>query len=728
MGSASDCDAQQVHFNRDIRPILAEKCFHCHGPDSRTREADLRLDTREGLLGDGQGLSVVHPGKVDLSELYQRLITSEPDEQMPPVESEITLAPNEVKLIKKWIEQGAQWEGHWSFLPIQDIPVPAITEMPAGSNEIDAFLLERLKKEGLGYADEADPVTLIRRLSFDLLGLPPDQELIEKYRKDRTLITYESIVEELLASSHFGERLAMYWLDLVRYGDSIGYHSDNPQQISPYRDYVIQAFNSNMPFDQFTREQLAGDLLESPTQNQIIATGYNRLNKMTAEGGAQPQEYLEKYAADRVRTTTGAWLGITMGCAECHDHKYDPFTMKDFYSFAAYFADIEEVGHYSTKGQPPSLEIKSDAPKVPTRNTLITVSVEPREMRILPRGNWLDRTGPVVTSAAPEAILPKQFPQSVRRSRLELADWIMAPNNPLTSRVFVNRLWKLYFGHGLSRTLDDLGAQGEWPTHPELLDYLAYRFQSEGWNVKAMIKAVVMSRAYRQTSVASEKMLKRDPENKLFARQSRWRHEAEVIRDNALATSGLLVTSIGGESFKPYQPKGYWQHLNFPKRTWEHATDQNQYRRGLYIHWQRTFLHPSLLAFDAPSREECTAMRPISNTPKAALTLLNDPSFVEAARVFAVSALKQEALTPDERIDWIWQVALSRKTTSQEQKVVKQLYLSNKAHFEAHPEEAANLMRVGMSEVPDDLTAPEIAAWTAVTRTVMNLHEFITRN
>jgi len=575
-------------------------------------------------------------------------------------------------------------------------------------------------------------VTLVRRLSFDLLGLPPDPEGVDRFVANPSRAAYEKLVDEFLASPHFGEKLAMYWLDLVRYGDSIGYHSDNPQSVGPYRDYVINAFNANMPFDQFTREQLAGDLLKNPTQSQIIATGYNRLNKMTAEGGAQPQEYLEKYAADRVRTTAGAWLGITMACAECHDHKYDPFTMKDFYSFAAFFADIEEVGHYSTKDQPPSLEIKPADPDsgMPVRKTLITVSVEPREMRILPRGNWLDRTGDVVTPAPLESVVPEMKPAvgKDRLTRLDLANWMMAPENPLTARVFVNRLWKLYFGTGLSKTLDDVGIQGEWPTHPELLDYMAVRFQENGWNVKQIIKLLVMYRAYRQSSIASDALMKQDPENRLFARQSRWRLEAELIRDNALATSGLLVESIGGDSFKPYQPAGYWQHLNFPKRTWEHDTDENQYRRGLYIHWQRTFLHPSLLAFDAPSREECVAMRPISNTPKAALTLLNDPSFVEAARQFATRALKQGEMSEESRVDWIWKTALSREPNSDERKVLLKLYKSNLSYFESNPAAADKLLGVGLSPVSTEYTGHEIAAWTAITRTVMNLHEFITRN
>ncbi|MCA9041009.1 MAG: DUF1549 domain-containing protein, partial [Planctomycetaceae bacterium] len=451
---------EEIDFNRDIRSILSAKCFHCHGPDARSREADLRLDTEEGLFGMEGAPGVVTPHQLEESELYRRLIAADKDERMPPAESDLELTEEEISTLKKWIETGANWSGHWAYLPLQMPDIPDVNLTASNVTDIDRFLLRKLEENELAFSPEADPITLARRLSFDLTGLPPDSGMVEAFLQNPSAQEYERLVDRLLASPQFGERLAMYWLDLVRYGDSIGYHSDNPQRISPYRDYVINSFNNNKPFDQFTREQLAGDLLPSPTQEQIIATGYNRLNKKTEEGGAQPEEYLTKHAADRVRTTSGAWLGITMGCAECHDHKYDPFTTKDFYSMASFFADIQEVGHYRAGNHPPYINLDLDeelvkqqlrledqlsALKNPAsddkslleeersskiekletelaavkqkqedvekngRKSMITVAVQPREMRILPRGNWLDKSGEVVQPALPES-LATEFP------------------------------------------------------------------------------------------------------------------------------------------------------------------------------------------------------------------------------------------------------------------------------------------------------------------------------
>ncbi|QDU80446.1 Planctomycete cytochrome C [Polystyrenella longa] len=768
-----------IDFNRDIRLILSAKCFQCHGPDARSREADLRLDTQEGLFGADDSSGVVIPHAINESELFRRLTSEDEVEQMPPADSDIEMTDAEIATLKKWIESGANWAGHWAYIPPEMPEIPAVESNNEDLTDIDHFILQTLQANELGLSPVADPITLVRRLSFDLTGLPPDPAQVAAFLTHPSEQEYEQLVDRLLASPHFGERLAMYWLDLVRYGDTIGYHSDAPQHISPYRDYVIDSFNSNKPFDQFTREQLAGDLLESPTEEQIIATGYNRLNKKTEEGGAQPEEYLTKHAADRVRTTSGAWLGVTLGCAECHDHKYDPFSAKDFYSMAAFFSDIQEVGYYRSGKHDPYIELGVDdkliklqfrledqlselrnpakedrsltseerASKIKEveeqlkvhkqkletavnngRKSMITVAVEPREMRVLPRGNWLDKTGEVVQAALPESLVPAQQ-SSDRLTRLDLANWLVSEENPLTARVFMNRMWKLFYGHGLSRRLDDVGSQGEWPTHPELLDYLAIDFHSNGWDIKRAIKNLVMTKTYRQTSIASPELLKRDPENRLLARQSRWRLDAEMIRDNALATSGLLVRTVGGESVKPYQPAGYWQHLNFPTRTWEHDKNENQYRRGLYVFWQRTFLHPSLLAFDAPSREECTAERPISNTPKAALILLNDPSFVEAARCFAVHSLEENNnLFITDRIESLWTSALTRPASSTEQQFLLELFETEHQYYQQHPEAAAELLSVGMQPTPEQLDPVEVASWTSVTRAIMNLHEFITRN
>lgn len=760
-----------VQFHRDVRPILSNNCFRCHGPDAKSREADLRLDTRKGLFGEAStGDAVVEPNMPDASELFRRLTTEHADERMPPADSKLVLDEKQIATIRAWIEAGAPWQNHWSYEPLTR------SELPPGdaASPIDRFIAARLTSENLSFAPPADAITLARRLSFDLTGLPPSSADVAAFVASANSDNYQATVERLLASPHFGERMAVHWLDLVRYADSCGYHSDVDQPISPYRDYVIEAFNKNLPFDQFTREQLAGDLLPEPTLSQRIATGYNRLNKTTEEGGAQAGEYLAKSVADRVRTTSGVWLAATLGCAECHDHKYDPFTARDFYSFGAFFADVQEEGVYSRGGRAPELPVptpeqQQQAKKLDQKiaaveaqlpelaqektserieleqqleqlqkqkkdleasytHTMITVSATPREMRILPRGNWLDNTGDVVQPAIP-AFLASTSLSDQRLTRLDLANWLLARENPLTARVFVNRLWKLYFGAGLARQLDDFGAQGELPTHPELLDWLAVEFIDSGWDVKHMIRLITSSRAYQQSSIPTAELAARDPQNRLLARQGRWRLEAEYIRDTALVHSGLLVREVGGQSVKPYQPEGYWEFLNFPKRTWKPDQGPNQYRRGLYTHWQRTFLHPSLLAFDAPSREECTAQRAVSNTPQAALTLLNDPTYVEAAREFAARILVETADQPDaDRINWAWRVATSRTPDHREQQLLAELLTESRQRFSADESAARGLLTVGQAPLKENAPLTELAAWTMVSRAILNLHETISRN
>jgi mono/diheme cytochrome c family protein len=667
-GSAVADDPVAVEFDRDIRPILSSHCYQCHGPDPQTREAGLRLDTRAGLFGLGQSdRAIVVPREPGKSEIVRRIVAKNEDERMPPRDGGKPLSDAQIKQLTNWVQQGAEWRRGWSLEPIQRPAVPVVDLGPV-QNPIDAFLAAAWKTANVNAVKETDPATLMRRLSFDLTGLPPSVP-IARVTGAASENDYLRDVDRLLASPQFGERMAVYWLDLVRYADSCGYHSDVDQPVSPYRDYVIGAFNRNLPFDQFTREQLAGDLLPGPSLDQQIATGFNRLSKSTEEGGAQEGEYLAKAFADRVRTVSGAWLALTFGCAECHDHKFDPITTRDFYSLGAFFADVKERGVYSSGAHEPELllptrdetarleaisaeiarlkESRSGAETLPSdqgaadhekeikkleqqkreiekqiSRTLVTVSVPPRPIRVLPRGDWLNQSGDLVEPAFPQGF-PQPDSAGGKLSRLDLADWLVRRDNPLTSRVFVNRLWKLFFGAGLTRTLDDFGAQGEPPSHPELLDWLAVEFMESGWDIKHMVRLLVTSRAYRLSSVPTNQLLQQDPQNRLFARQSRWRLDAEFVRDNGLKVSGLLVDRIGGPSVKPYQPDGYWEFLNFPKRTWSNSMGRDQYRRGLYTHWQRTFLHPSLLAFDAPSREECTASRMTSNTPKSSLALLN---------------------------------------------------------------------------------------------------------
>jgi mono/diheme cytochrome c family protein len=752
-----------VDFNRDVRPILSDKCFACHGPDEKQRKADLRLDTQDGAA------EVLAAGKPAESELVRRITADDESERMPPKKSGKKLTPAEVELLKRWVAEGAAYKVHWAYVPPTRHPVPEVKDAAWPLNWVDRFVLARLEKEGLRPSPEADKVTLVRRLYFDLTGLPPTPEEVDAFAADADPRAYERLVDRLLAGDRYGERMAVYWLDLVRYADTVGYHGDQDHNASPYRDWVIDAFNRNLPFDRFTREQLAGDLVPDSGVDQKIASCYNRLLQTSHEGGVQPREYLAIYAADRVRNLSGVWMGATVGCAQCHDHKYDPYTQRDFYSLAAFFADVDEEKHLHGAGtdtvptkRPPEIPVHTrrererlaeldariaelegqpgeaaaaelaaltkerDALKKP-RLVMVTQAVAPRTVRVLPRGNWMDDSGPVVEPAVP-AFLGKLAVSGRRANRLDLANWLTDPEHGvggLTARVFVNRLWYLFFGVGLSKSLDDFGGQGEPPVHPELLDNLAVDFASD-WDVKRLVKLLVTSRAYRQSSLEPPALRERDPENRLYARQSRFRLAAEFVRDNALAVSGLLVLDMDGRPVKPYQPAGYYRHLNFPKREYKADTDSRQWRRGVYVHWQRQFLHPMLKAFDAPSREECTAQRPRSNTPLAALVLLNDPTFVEAARVFA-----QRVMTNGddaERVEYAFRQATDRKPDDVERGVLLELLGKERARYRADPKAAGELAHTGLAPVPKDVDVTELAAWTAVCRAILNLNETMTRN
>jgi mono/diheme cytochrome c family protein len=780
VGAAPAADTTgKVQFNRDVRSILSDKCFACHGPDATHREAELRFDDEASAKSDRDGRRAIAPGEPGASELIRRITSGDESERMPPTDSGKELSPSEIDTLRRWIEQGAEYQPHWSFIPPQRPPVPLVSGPAWPVNGIDNFILNRLTTEGLKPSPDADRVTFIRRLYFDLTGLPPKPADVDTFVNDSDPEAYERLVDRLLESPHYGERMAIYWLDLVRYANTVGYHGDQEHAISPYRDWVIKAFNDNMPFDQFTIEQLAGDLLPDAKTNQKIASGYNRLLQTSHEGGVQVAEYLKKYDADRVRNLGGVWLGATTGCVECHNHKFDPYTQKDFYSLAAFFADVDDQRTFKggdtspTKREPEmvvlsplvqdevtrlerlasdpdgsstspegraAIQKRVDELKQQTQRTMVTQSVEPRVIRVLARGNWMDETGEIVEPAIP-AFLGRLETEGRRATRLDLAKWLVSPDQPQMARVFVNRLWYLFFGSGLCRSLDDTGAQGEWPTHPELLDWLAVEFMhplpapfsrdpqgSAAWDVKHIIRLIVTSRTYRQSSLVTPDLREQDPDNRLFARQGRFRLPAEMIRDNALAVSGLLVDRLGGATSHPYQPKGYYAPLNFPKREYRQDDDENQYRRGVYVHWQRQYVHPMLKAFDAPSREECTAQRPISNTPLAALTLLNDPTFVEAARVFAARILREGGETTEARIRWAWREALSREPAQGEVRSLAKLYELSLAEYREDPQAAEKLLNVGMAPRPERVDGVELAAWTTVGRGVMNLSEFISRN
>jgi uncharacterized protein DUF1553/uncharacterized protein DUF1549/cytochrome c len=816
--------APPVDFNRDVRPILAAHCYACHGPDEKARKAKLRLDARDVAVEKG----AIVPGKSGESELVARITSEDAEQRMPPAGKKPALSAEQIDVLKRWVDEGAKYSEHWSFGKLARPAVPEVGGQRSEiRNPIDAFIRYRLQQEGVEPAKEADRVTLIRRLSFDLTGLPPTPEEVRAFVADQSPDAYERLVDRLLASPHFGERMAVWWLDLVRYADSIGYHSDNPMNVWPYRDYVIHAFNANKPFDRFTVEQLAGDLLPDATWETRVASAYNRLLQTTEEGGAQAREYEAKYAADRVRNFGQVWLGGTLMCAECHNHKFDPYTQADFYSVAAFFADIQEpaVGGRGpgtpipqklgdeaklkrnaravsiaqakldaaakvfaadpdafadidewpiaapkkkkgaegavpadvkailtkkpearsaadvnrlaafARDNAPELKPDRDALTAATKakndfenslpHVLLTTSGPPRPVRILARGNWLDTSGPVVSPNTP-AFLPPLPGKKERYTRLDLARWTVSPENPLTARVAVNRLWKLYFGYGIARSLEESGSQGQLPTHPELLDWLAAEFQTT-WDVKYMVRLMVTSATYRQSSAETPAVRERDPANRLFARQSRFRLDAEFIRDTALSVSGLLNRQIGGPSVKPYQPAGYWAALNFPTREWQKDSGEKVYRRGMYTHWQRSFPHPAMVAFDATSREECTCERPRSNIPQQALVLLNDPEFVEAARVFAEKTLSAGGNNDAARITRAFERATGRRPNEQETAVLIELLENHRKQFADKPEEARKLIAVGDAPVPENVGAIELAAWTSVCRAILNLHETMTR-
>ena len=816
-----------VQFNRDIRPILSDNCFACHGPDQNKRMANLRLDIRADALARGAFV----PGKPNNSPLIARVFAAD-GRMMPPATFHKKLTAPQKALFKRWILEGARYEGHWAYEPIRRPAVPRIADNRYSvRNPIDAFVRARLKSKGILPAPEADRRTLIRRLYFDLLGLPPTPDEVASFVSDRSADAYERLVDRVLANPHYGERMALGWLDVVRFADTIGYHSDTPRNVWPYRDWVIKSFNENKPFDRFTIEQLAGDLLPDATQDTRVGSAFNRLLLTTEEGGAQAKDYEARMLTDRVRAVGATWLGLTTGCAQCHDHKFDPFKTRDFYSLGAFFADIQEpiIGarepgmllftgdqqqrlekleadvaaareflprlkaaqsawekQVGASDQPlPELVASSgtaDAEKSRARQVTSILKKSPsarsaaelgvvetyfksrvphgfqvdldaltraeaarnelqnsiprcivsvsaptkRTVRILPRGNWLDESGEVVKPALP-AFLPQPRIEGRELNRLDLAQWLVSRENPLTARTVVNRTWKQFFGAGISKVLDDLGAQGEPPVNPGLLDWLAAEFMDGGWNVKQLVRTIVTSATYRQSSAARPELLERDPYNREFARQSAFRLDAELVRDNALSISGLLVSKLGGPSVKPYQPAGYWENLNFPVREWASDRGESQYRRGLYTWWQRSFLHPSLVAFDAPSREECTAERTRSNIPQQALVLLNDPTYVEAARTFAARILKEAPASPDARVAWAWQQALQRNPRPAEAAAIRQLLDQHLTEYRRQVTSAGELLKTGFAPAPDGMDAAELAAWTHVARVLLNLHETITR-
>ena len=1060
-------DTDRVSFNRDIRPIMSDTCFRCHGPDKNSRMAGMRLDIREEAIKPTKSSRIpIVPGDPNKSEVVERIFASGA-KIMPPAYAHKELTQKQKETIRRWVAEGAVYEGHWAYQPLHRLAVPDAADASLVKNPIDNFIQDRLKQQDLKPSNEADKRTLLRRVTIDLTGLLPTPDEMSDFLSDSSPSAYEKVVDRLLASPRYAEQRSMHWLDAVRYADTCGFHGDNPLPAWPYRDYVLRSFLTNKPFDEFTREQIAGDLLPNATLEQRVASAYNRLDRTSAEGGLQPKEYLAKYGADRVRTLSAVWLGSTLGCAECHDHKFDPFLIKDFYSMKAFFADVQETGlvpdrgskawgaqlslpdeeqkrqlsaldekltsakarlsevsakltagetqweenlkkrwqaaelawtwqqpiaakalhgaHLTIYNQEPvesnyylSGSLKTDKkpgdglvvasgpnpdnetyvitlkpgagtwnqlgidvvqdeslpgaryargadrfllseveaevvqpgetgrklkfsfatvndtpPEVPSSTTdpsmpplaaidgdsktawgvrfgeardpflairfaepvrtsaastivvtlrheselrkavigrlrlalstdpfawppiaeaskrarsndptgvktwasglpedvtkalrrpaedrddkeqtavrdymiwsspalaadyievqrletergrleaaiphvVTTVSVDPAVTRILPRANWMDDSQPIVEPAIPR-FLGVLDTKGERATRLDLANWLVSRNNPLTARTFVNRTWREFFGTGLSKTLDDLGSQGEWPTHPELVDWLASEFMhpefeagtARDWDVKHIIRLIVTSHTYRQSSMPDPASSEKDPENRLLAHQNRFRVDAENVRDVALEVSGLLAQKFGGPSVNPVEPPGYLAALNFPKREYSASHGPDLYRRGLYTTWQRSYLHPSLLNFDAPTREECAVNRTVSNTPLQALDLLNDPIYVEAARVFAQNAVAEGGKTFDARLDWIFNRALSRNPTTEERSILQGLFERDLKSFTADQAGARDLLSEGEAPLANNQNPPLLAAMTMVTRAVLNLYEVDTRN
>jgi len=748
-----------VLFNRDVRPILSDNCFECHGPDAAKRKVDLRLDT------GAPGQAIINAGKPDKSELFKRITHTDLEERMPPVDSGRVLALSDIEILRTWIEQGGKWEKHWAFIPPSRPVILPATNSSWPSGAIDRFVLAKLKRAGLQPSPRADKETLLRRVSFDLTGLPPIPREIDAFLADDSPRAFEKVVDRLLASPRYGERMALDWLDASRYADSHGYSLDRRRVMWPWRDWVIRAFNDNMPFDRFALEQLAGDLLPDATIAQRVATGFNRNHSIQSEGGVINEEYRVETVVDRVETTTAVFLGLTFGCARCHDHKYDPISQREFYEFYALFNNVPETAHVGNadkladkpfvkvpsaaqrkqiewhRAEIAELEKKSEMEEqlknarkalaaldqaLPT--AMIMGELSPtRKTFVLSRGQYDQSSGVEVSAGLPAAL--GQWPAGAPRNRLGLVEWLTSAENPLTARVIVNRLWQMHFGTGIVKSSEDFGAQGEWPTHPALLDWLATEFVRGGWNRKAMHKLIVMSATYQQASRVSLGLLEIDPANRLFARGPRFRLPAEMIRDHALASSGLLVGRLGGESVRPYQPPGLWDDVvyeNVPRFVQDHGG--KLYRRSMYTYWKRSVPPPNMLAFDAPSREVCVLTRAKTNTPLAALVLMNDPTFVEASRKLAGRVLRDGGATAESRLTLLHRLVCGRRPTEHELGLLSGALAELQTSFRAEPEAARGLIAVGESPHDPALDAVELAAYASLANAVLGTDEAITRN
>ena len=744
---------REVNFTKDVLPIFKSACYQCHGPDSQ--QAGLRLDRKDAALKGGvTGVAIV-PGHSDQSLLLDRVLGHGGKAQMPLGFTPLT--PAQVETIRTWIDQGAVWRGgatppHWAYLKPARPPLPHVKNAAWVRNPIDAFVLARLEREKLAPSPPAPQAKLLRRVYLDLTGLPPGVPDIQAFLADRRPDAYERVVDRLLASPHYGERMARPWLDLARYADTNGYEKDNRRTIWPYRDWVIGAFNQDMPYDQFTIKQVAGDLLPNATTADKVATGFNRNTMYNEEGGVDPGEQRWLTLVDRVNTTSETYLGSTLSCAECHDHKYDPFKQTEYYQFLAFFDHSDEPTlPVSTPAQDArraaaqaeidrlkkSVADPATLPVVKLGETSrladfqkqfaalsppTTLVLQEKPDHAVPttfvhiKGAYLN-TAEQVSAGTPAFLNP--FPQDKPRNRLGLAYWLVDPNNPLTARVEVNRLWEQCFGRGLVETSEDFGTQGQPPTHPELLDWLATELPRRHWSLKAMTRLIVTSATYRQDSRVTRALQARDPANKLLARGPRFRMEGEMLRDVSLSAGGLLSLQVGGPSVFPQQPDGIWS-MPYNADRWVMSDGAERYRRGLYTFWRRTSPYPEFTTFDAPSREFCTVRRVRTNTPLQALTTLNDPAFFDAARGLARRMQREGGAGVSRQIAYGFLLCTARHPNPHELARLVALDVQETARYGADPKSAAAL--VGGPAAPGSL-----AALTVVANVLLNLDETLTK-
>lgn len=667
-----------ISYNFDVKPILSDKCYVCHGPDPKAVQGKLRLDQKKDwyrISEEDPEKQIIAPSNIEKSELIDRIRSQRASHQMPPPESNLVLSEREKMVIERWIEQGAQWETHWAYLPPEKATVP--NSVDKNASEIDQFIYAAQQKVGLKAAQRAPKEILLRRLYFDIIGLPPSVNAIDNFLNDREANAYEKVVDALLSSPAYGERMASNWMDISRYADTNGYQDDTERFMWPWRDWVIHAYNKNMPYDQFVKWQLAGDLLPDATQEQILATGFNRNHMITQEGGVIEEEYRVEYVADRTVTTAKSFMGLTMECARCHDHKYDDLTQKDFFNLYNFFNQLEEKGRIGYQEiAEPKIRLTQEMVKKELRfvqwpdsiqEVEVMVMDEVKNLRntyVLNRGAYDAPTDIETKGGMPENIL--KFDARFSKDRLGLADWLFDVKNPLTARVAINNLWQQFFGSGIVATPTDFGNQGALPSHPALLDWLAVTFMEEGWDTKKMVKRIVMSSTYQQSSRPTELQLKKDPKNEFLSVFPRQKLTAEMIRDNVLVSSGLFVDKLGGPSVKPYQPPGLWDDLtggstsNSLKR-YVMSKDGNQYRRSLYTYWKRTAPPPGMVTFDAATRDYCTVERQKTSTPLQSLILLNDPQVQNAASAIASLILESGIKSDKQRL-----IAIYRRITGRE--------------------------------------------------------------